>query len=208
MRNTRRNWLIPAHAGKTPADSTQRIVPTAHPRSRGENGEDLLREARARGSSPLTRGKPTCTWSGTTRLGLIPAHAGKTRPPARPAAGRSAHPRSRGENTLHALDVALLVGSSPLTRGKHGEGLVHLDPYGLIPAHAGKTHWRSTGPPRLPAHPRSRGENSPLAGGRPEPSGSSPLTRGKLTRGTASCVTRGLIPAHAGKTAGAGESAR
>ncbi len=78
----------------------------------------------------------------------------------------------------------------------------------LIPAHAGKTH-PSVYADQVPwAHPRSRGENvvrvNVLDGCR----GSSPLTRGKRKGGACRMVQCGLIPAHAGKTAGAGESAR
>ena len=111
------------------------------------------------------------------------------------------HPRSRGENGLadHAADAR--EGSSPLTRGKRtpGGGLDALE--GIIPAHAGKTP-RSTGR-TFPAwaHPRSRGENS-RAGSMPwAVSGSSPLTRGKLLVAVVGEPLRGLIPAHAGKTA-------
>ena len=72
---------------------------------------------------------------------------------------------------------------------------------GLIPAHAGKTSSSRTGSVRCGAHPRSRGENVPtnhLFGRR---SGSSPLTRGKLTVDEEAVGVGGLIPAHAGKTA-------
>ena len=53
------------------------------------------------------------------------------------------------------------------------------------------------------AHPRSRGENLQTWGGKISRKGSSPLTRVKLVtcRGSRRC--QGLIPAHAGKTAGA-----
>ena len=52
-------------------------------------------------------------------LGLIPAHAGKTRGKAhRRRAGR-AHPRSRGENLDGYRETYEEWGSSPLTRGKH-----------------------------------------------------------------------------------------
>ena len=75
-----------------------------------------------------------------------------------------------------------------------------LTPIRLIPAHAGKTSGRITVCHILPAHPRSRGENSGMVVVPMVTSGSSPLTRGKprLTRGRV--VRRGLIPAHAGKT--------
>ena len=73
-------WLIPAHAGKTGSHSYITIWCWAHPRSRGEN----LRTTRPCflqvGSSPLTRGKHDRAGGFDEFLGLIPAHAGKTRP--------------------------------------------------------------------------------------------------------------------------------
>ena len=50
--------LIPAHAGKTACALSTRVMASAHPRSRGENGHVFDDQARQRGSSPLTRGKP------------------------------------------------------------------------------------------------------------------------------------------------------
>ena len=50
-----------------------------------------------------------------------------------------AHPRSRGENTHIMREMTNELGSSPLTRGKHGQPVVDLIINGLIPAHAGKT---------------------------------------------------------------------
>ena len=75
----RRNRLIPAHAGKTLTGSSPHPSATAHPRSRGEN--DRLTEVKIgdTGSSPLTRGKPPLPVFDFTGVGLIPAHAGKTR---------------------------------------------------------------------------------------------------------------------------------
>ena len=70
--------LIPAHAGKTCGVSTARHPLTAHPRSRGENGSDCRSMISARGSSPLTRGKPLGRVYARDRHRLIPAHAGKT----------------------------------------------------------------------------------------------------------------------------------
>ena len=91
------------------------------------------------GSSPLMRGKLADGTDHGTDAGLIPAHAGKT---SRSRAGMRrpwAHPRSRGENGLLFTDQPVVVGSSPLTRGKHGGGPGGGDRGGLIPAHAGKT---------------------------------------------------------------------
>ena len=52
-----RAGLIPAHAGKTAADSAHRIPGQAHPRSRGENYAGVTAASAMAGSSPLTRGK-------------------------------------------------------------------------------------------------------------------------------------------------------
>ena len=131
---------------------------------------------------------------------LIPAHAGKT-PRSRGAAARTwAHPRSRGENALEVGHLHFAAGSSPLTRGKPND----VDGFdvgpGLIPAHAGKTPTRARTATCSWAHPRSRGENTALRRRGHRFGGSSPLTRGKPKRTTASPADLGLIPAHAGKT--------
>ena len=197
--------LIPAHAGKTSYPHLVTLSSRAHPRSRGEN----LRRRRPcrprRGSSPLTRGKPLAKYLATFSAGLIPAHAGKTvglprvreSVPAHPrsrgenrkapevARRKRAHPRSRGENSARQPPSQSSTGSSPLTRGKLHKGVKASGNTRLIPAHAGKTCFRrQTGRP-CQAHPRSRGENwrhCLCLGFR---GGSSPLTRGKLTRGLA-----------------------
>ena len=131
--------LIPAHAGKTGVSFVELQGAWAHPRSRGENASMLTPLIVARGSSPLTRGKPVRLGSGWIVPGLIPAHAGKTA--TRRRAGRlfRAHPRSRGENDGDQLRVEDGGGSSPLTRGKQGDPARVASGTGLIPAHAGKT---------------------------------------------------------------------
>ena len=53
------------------------------------------------------------------KMGLIPAHAGKTRRATTIGSHAGAHPRSRGENGTANRVAALILGSSPLTRGKH-----------------------------------------------------------------------------------------
>ena len=70
--------LIPAHAGKTKSVIMTGIARAAHPRSRGENPPAQAGPQRVGGSSPLTRGKPQILRLVYDRLGLIPAHAGKT----------------------------------------------------------------------------------------------------------------------------------
>ena len=111
-----------------------------------------------------------------------------------------AHPRSRGENMRLTAPSDATLGSSPLTRGKRAALGWGRSVRGLIPAHAGKTWETSAASPMDRAHPRSRGENYQYHLIRYQPSGSSPLTRGKpLTYNSAEGANR-LIPAHAGKT--------
>ena len=90
--------LIPAHAGKTRIDSAFTLLCRAHPRSRGENFALDGDEDNVRGSSPLTRGKPTWNDAQQLGVGLIPAHAGKTPYGTTAHLQSGAHPRSRGEN--------------------------------------------------------------------------------------------------------------
>ena len=172
--------LIPAHAGKTHSCSSSPPAREAHPRSRGENVSRKSSPPHRRGSSPLTRGKPTLNKTGSRSCGLIPAHAGKTACTADRNSDGWAHPRSRGENELSAKVAHNAQGSSPLTRGKPPSVSSRRWDPGLIPAHAGKT----TG-----------GEEVVLLEG-----GSSPLTRGKQQVNVPEADVLGLIPAHAGKT--------
>ena len=192
--------LIPAHAGKTTRTCARFPPPWAHPRSRGENMASALQTWGDEGSSPLTRGKRRLLISHRKRLGLIPAHAGKTRAATVSVIHWRAHPRSRGENTYQACVGRAFAGSSPLTRGKPPLTALSPKTTRLIPAHAGKTGtWPSPGR-RTWAHPRSRGENcirSLMIAGL---MGSSPLTRGKPVLGLRAHGDEGLIPAHAGKT--------
>ena len=135
---------------------------------------------------------------------LIPAHAGKTRSRARRRRREPAHPRSRGENFLAVCTCGWRDGSSPLTRGKRRKLLGPSPVPRLIPAHARKTYPRTRPYVKCGAHPRSRGENSISRRSRARMRGSSPLTRGKRTSGRSVRRSRGLIPAHTGKTAAPG----
>ena len=135
--------LIPAHAGKTLCGGGRGHGGGAHPRSRGENGLGVLSVVHSTGSSPLTRGKHPDDGADGGRMGLIPAHAGKTRRTRSRKSTPAAHPRSRGEND--AADGLLTVGggSSPLTRGKPRTHRRRIHGGRLIPAHAGKTACRN-----------------------------------------------------------------
>ena len=181
----------------TPATDT---VTRAHPRSRGENRHCVGSRTRREGSSPLTRGKPRPDRPHQLADGLIPAHAGKTLGNRVVSDRHGAHPRSRGENKDRLRLTRLVQGSSPLTRGKRIGVRPRPHGFGLIPAHAGKTDIESLEGFTNGAHPRSRGENVPVALRLPETQGSSPLTRGKRLAYSTRSVRPRLIPAHAGKT--------
>ena len=126
-------------------------------------------------------------------MGLIPAHAGKTRPSTSPRPRFKAHSRSCGENAATPVFAMPPSGSSPLTRGKRCMILLTGRPVRLIPAHAGKTESRFGRRRRLAAHPRSRGENDSQPIRSVIVGGSSPLTRGKLALHKPDC---GALLAH------------
>ena len=173
---------------------------TAHPRSRGENGRSTRGELICSGSSPLTRGKRANARLRRGQARLIPAHAGKTPGAMGVTRRRTAHPRSRGENQGEVPGVGVLLGSSPLTRGKPTLGIALIYPPRLIPAHAGKTSPSKSPKADSAAHPRSRGENVAISLLVAYMQGSSPLTRGKRCPSVRFRGLHGLIPAHAGKT--------
>ena len=192
--------LIPACAGKTTrrACGARRIW--AHPRVCGENVFAVDVGRAPGGSSPRVRGKPASRTDRPTRLGLIPACAGKTHAMSRTRRSGSAHPRVCGENSVRATTRQDYRGSSPRVRGKRWSGTS--DPPGarLIPACAGKTPRPGPRARRGAAHPRVCGENRDDWARRSARSGSSPRVRGKHLRTGPRRLLVGLIPACAGKT--------
>ena len=192
--------LIPAHAEKTSRMRRGVCGARAHPRSRGENVHGVRTIEFDRGSSPLTRGKHERGPYQVRSPGLIPAHAGKTATGSAAPSTPRAHPHSRAEKQAARVAPCGRLGSSPLTRGKlPGVGIPERR-LRLIPTHAGKTTGRLQRRPGSRAHPRSRGENDEGYCWHNQKTGSSPLTRGKQSRGARSPARAGLIPAHAGKT--------
>ena len=85
------------------------------------------------------RGKRHGADPSTPVLGLIPAHAGKTRGLWLGQVQRAAHPRACGENHNNRGQRLGNGGSSPRMRGKQPEWTAYYRSEGLIPAHAGKT---------------------------------------------------------------------
>ena len=89
-----------------------------HPRARGENGVDGIKEAAQGGTSPRTRGKPVDTKGEFGLNRNIPAHAGKTSLPWWWPQLAAEHPRARGENYTARILNRPEGGTSPRTRGK------------------------------------------------------------------------------------------
>ena len=192
--------LIPACAGKTDPARVDVHCARAHPRVCGENSIPASRVATSRGSSPRVRGKLGHGPCGLRAARLIPACAGKTRWLRCWSRRTGAHPRVCGENKYTGEKYSTEDGSSPRVRGKPGEPRVRREPFGLIPACAGKTGWRRSGARSTGAHPRVCGENRLTALTRIGTGGSSPRVRGKLVGVQHPVDGDGLIPACAGKT--------
>ena len=138
---------------------------------------------------------------------IIPARAGFTggAPPPRRRPGD--HPRSRGVYTTDGDYVTIPPGSSPLARGLPIPPSPDGAARGIIPARAGFTPRRRTCGSPTGDHPRSRGVYSPSTGQIWSTSGSSPLARGLLVLSRDDSGEPGIIPARAGFTDGARNTA-
>ena len=90
--------------------------------------------------------------------------------------------------------------TSPHTRGEPCRRRIQLGRPGNIPAYAGRTRTNRVRVPRPWKHPRIRGENIAVEAEAPDPSETSPHTRGELAGDRLSKVFHGNIPAYAGRT--------
>ncbi len=158
-----------------------------------------LRQRRL-GSSPHTRGAHSSRHGGADKSRLIPAYAGSTPYHHLTVPYSPAHPRIRGEHPAYQWVRFPSDGSSPHTRGAHGQRLTRKDWHRLIPAYAGSTRTSPVSAPASTAHPRIRGEHSADEDVGHACSGSSPHTRGAPLANGASQPAGRLIPAYAGST--------
>ena len=154
--------LIPARAGNTYSIKKSRTTSGAHPRSRGEHCEGVEGSKSPKGSSPLARGTRRGEPRRPQRKGLIPARAGNTSFSVVMVCRIRAHPRSRGEHPNGDLKEVAEAGSSPLARGTLHRQKIPRPMDGLIPARAGNTEVVGGEGHGVRAHPRSRGEHSPM----------------------------------------------
>ena len=156
------------------------------------------------GSSPRMRGTQERRARDDRPEGIIPAHAGNTSSAALQACRSRDHPRACGEHSAIQAVSEHHLRSSPRMRGTLSPSTVMSLRFGIIPAHAGNTFalLLSTGQPW--DHPRACGEHTLIVGADDFNVGSSPRMRGTRPKRCARPLESGIIPAHAGNTAGRG----
>ena len=192
--------IIPAHAGFTASPAEASSAGSDHPRTRGVYAAGKFSREANTGSSPHTRGLQPLLGGEPLDPGIIPAHAGFTRPPSAASCPPRDHPRTRGVYVPATNPSGNQEGSSPHTRGLLGLEGAYGPPGGIIPAHAGFTAWPPSSPSWVWDHPRTRGVYSAEVNVKPNAQGSSPHTRGLPTQGARQPARGGIIPAHAGFT--------
>ena len=154
------------------------------------------------GSSPHTRGLLPDVVGAVAVGGIIPAHAGFTSWPCGAPRTSWDHPRTRGVYSRGVPWRRRWLGSSPHTRGLLERKASRARSNGIIPAHAGFTPCRRRSHRPGPDHPRTRGVYDRFSIGFLPVAGSSPHTRGLHPAAGGQLPGHGIIPAHAGFTAG------
>ena len=146
------------------------------------------------------RGKPHGYMIHAHTCRITPAHAGKTFNPHRIDNAIKDHPRACGENQRMNTMDRLDLGSPPRMRGKPKSCKITPFLIWITPAHAGKTHLRSSFTSLSQDHPRACGENTCWQTFPTAAKGSPPRMRGKPINFTCSLWAIRITPAHAGKT--------
>ena len=192
--------IIPALAGNTSSATNPQCSAWDHPRSRGEYNRSPKTIRTHSGSSPLSRGIRYLNSRLDRILRIIPALAGNTQRFWHEYRSGGDHPRSRGEYEYLFHPRIEHPGSSPLSRGipriqRRAECCLR-----IIPALAGNTFLSNLRAPWASDHPRSRGEYPLIWARRGPTAGSSPLSRGILSRFSATSMDCRIIPALAGNT--------
>ena len=133
-------------------------------------------------------------------VGIIPAYAGNTWPPAVAWCKAWDHPRVCGEHAVREDEIAFRRGSSPRMRGTPVASVTIRSMAGIIPAYAGNTVPYAFRPPSLGDHPRVCGEHDKKGGFTTWHLGSSPRMRGTQAMMLPAVSAAGIIPAYAGNT--------
>ena len=151
--------IIPAYAGSTGCGATATCPGRDHPRIRGEHLASLFQMLASRGSSPHTRGAPSCRYYRLRTHRIIPAYAGSTHDLIQAKERLWDHPRIRGEHVRRPGRMSRAPGSSPHTRGALPAQHAVWATVRIIPAYAGSTCTRSGADSAREDHPRIRGEH-------------------------------------------------
>ena len=159
---------------------------------------DLLRGAPGR--SPRVRGRLRTHNTEFTRLGSIPACAGKTDSAPNTNLPDPVDPRVCGEDSSISAVRQHVRGRSPRVRGRHDSIDRTVTRYGSIPACAGKTIQSTSCCPILRVDPRVCGEDHPSSSNHQASGGRSPRVRGRRKWKGEGTHFFGSIPACAGKT--------
>ena len=152
------------------------------------------------GSPPPMRGKDEGQRRRAARVGITPAHAGKSRLVGQAVHRDRDHPRPCGEKMITIACKANPIGSPPPMRGKVGLPLRIPAVRGITPAHAGKSSpsfffsWGGED------HPRPCGEKGKIKSKIILNVGSPPPMRGKVKLNCDRVSSLGITPAHAGKS--------
>ena len=129
-----------------------------HPRACGEKSLAVSRKLVSVGSPPRMRGKGDDRRIVLVRMGITPAHAGKSYRLLRAGRVEQDHPRACGEKTAHLQKTATETGSPPRMRGKAMATNTYNSKVRITPAHAGKRSLRGCSCPVSGDHPRACGE--------------------------------------------------
>ena len=173
-----RGGIIPADAGSTPTTMLRWPKGQDHPRGCGEHRLYVGMDTRAKGSSPRMRGAPKRVLPGSRPVGIIPADAGSTPPPAHAGRPEPDHPRGCGEHREINGLYWHTEGSSPRMRGAPGVHLADPDGRRIIPADAGSTRSQFMKQCPIRDHPRGCGEHNLSFWNSFYNTGSSPRMRG------------------------------
>ena len=194
------NGIIPADAGSTDLDKSQRKKPEDHPRGCGEHQEQAQTGAGTDGSSPRIWGAPHSRLIARRRARIIPADTGSTRLRVRLTGQGPDHPRGCGEHNMLNFPALRNEGSSPRMRGALCPCHATTTGGRIIPADAGSTCSRWQPQPVLRDHPRGCGEHCVRWGCRMSIRGSSPRMREARVEMVGLSLRAGIIPADAGST--------
>ena len=190
--------FIPAPAGNSQLDVTDRTDGPVHPRACGEQMPPWLVLLASVGSSPRLRGTGIVWRTVSSSSRFIPAPAGNRRVNNGRLKSSPVHPRACGEQPGGDTRLMTAPGSSPRLRGTAFAHLgVGLDPR-FIPAPAGNSATTNTRRAVRSVHPRACGEQLTPSTTSSRYVGSSPRLRGTEGLGRGGRRPRRFIPAPAG----------